>query len=76
MKKNSKMPKRDFMKLVLLLAFIQITIFTVWQMVVFSITGNDAITLIQCFVTLLGVEVGLLMRKKILGIKRGEGESE
>lgn len=75
MKKNSKMPKRDFMKLVLLLAFIQITIFTVWQMVVFSITGNEASTLIQWFFTLWGVEVGLLMLKKILGIKRGEGES-
>ena len=74
--KKAKMPKRDFMKLVLLLAFIQITIFTVWQMVVFTISGNEASTLIQWFFTLWGVEVGLLMLKKILGIKRGEVESE
>lgn len=76
MKQNKKMPKRDFMKLVLLLAFIQITIFTVWQMVVFSINGNEASTLIQWFFTLWGIEVGLLMLKKILGIRKGEGDSE
>ena len=76
MKQNKKMPKRDFMKLVLLLAFIQITIFTVWQMVVFSINGNEASTLTQWFFTLWGIEVGLLMLKKILGIRKGEGDSE
>jgi len=34
--------------------------------VVFTITGNEAATLIQWFFTLWGVEVGLLMLKKIL----------
>lgn len=63
---GNKDQKKKFMKRVLLLAFIQVTIFTIWQMVVFTITGNEASTLIQWFFTLWGVEVGLLMLKKIL----------
>ena len=63
---GKRVTKKQFMKRVLLLAFIQVTIFTIWQMVVFTITGNEASTLIQCFFTLWGVEVGLLMLKKIL----------
>lgn len=61
-----RVTKKQYMKRVLLLAFVQITIFTIWQMVVFTITGNEASTLIQWFFTLWGVEVGLLMLKKIL----------
>lgn len=63
---GKRVTKKQFMKRVLLLAFIQVTIFTLWQMVVFTITGNEASTLIQWFFTLWGVEVGLLMLKKIL----------
>lgn len=63
---GKRVTKKQFMKRVLLLAFIQVTIFTIWQMVVFTITGNEASTLIQWFFTLWGVEVGLLMLKKIL----------
>lgn len=63
---GKRVTKKQFMKRVLLLAFIQVTIFTIWQMVVFTITGNEAATLIQWFFTLWGVEVGLLMLKKIL----------
>ena len=63
---GKRVTKNQFMKRVLLLAFIQVTIFTIWQMVVFTITGNEASTLIQWFFTLWGVEVGLLMLKKIL----------
>ena len=63
---GKRVTKKQFMKRVLLLAFIQVTIFTIWQMVVFTITGNEASTLIQWFFTLWGVEVGLLMMKKIL----------
>ena len=63
---GKRVTKKQFMKRVLLLAFIQVTIFTIWQMVVFTITGNEASPLIQWFFTLWGVEVGLLMLKKIL----------
>ena len=63
---GKRVTKKQFMKRVLLLAFIQVTSFTIWQMVVFTITGNEAATLIQWFFTLWGVEVGLLMLKKIL----------
>ena len=63
---GKRVTKKQFIKRVLLLAFIQVTIFTIWQMVVFTITGNEASTLIQWFFTLWGVEVGLLMLKKIL----------
>ena len=63
---GKRVTKKQFMKRVLLLAFIQVTIFTIWLMVVFTITGNEAATLIQWFFTLGGVEVGLLMLKKIL----------
>lgn len=63
---GKKITKKQFKKRVLLLAFIQITIFTIWQMIVFSITGNEASTLIQWFFTLWGVEVGLLMLKTLL----------
>lgn len=59
--------KTEFMKRVLLLAFIQVTVFTLWQMAVFTFTDRgEASTLIQWFYTLWGVEVGLLMLKKIL----------
>lgn len=59
--------KAEFMKRVLLLAFIQVTVFTLWQMAVFTFTDRgEAPTLIQWFYTLWGVEVGLLMLKKIL----------
>lgn len=59
--------KKQFMKRVLLLAFVQVTIFTLWQMAVFTFTDKgEASTLIQWFYTLWGVEVGLLMLKKIL----------
>lgn len=59
--------KKQFMKQVLLLAFIQVSIFTLWQMAVFTFTDKgEASTLIQWFYTLWGVEVGLLMLKKIL----------
>lgn len=63
---SKRTTKKQFMKRVLLLAFVQITIFTIWQMVVFTFTGNEASSLIQWFYTLWGVEVGLLMLKKIL----------
>lgn len=63
----------SFMKMVLLLAFIQITVYTIWQMVVFTITGLEASTLTQWFFTLWGIEVGLLMLKKILENKTGRG---
>ena len=72
---GKRVTKKQFMKRVLLLAFIQVTIFTIWQMVVFTITGNEASTLIQWFFTLWGVEVGLLMLKKILeGRKPKDGD--
>lgn len=59
--------KTEFMKRVLLLAFLQVTAFTLWQMAVFTFTDKgEASTLIQWFYTLWGVEVGLLMLKKIL----------
>lgn len=59
--------KTQFMKRVLLLAFIQVTVFTLWQMAVFTLTDKgEASTLIQWFYTLWGVEVGLLMLKKIM----------
>lgn len=59
--------KTEFMKRVLLLAFLQVTVFTLWQMAVFTFTDRgEASTLIQWFYTLWGVEVGLLMLKKIL----------
>lgn len=59
--------KTEFMKRVLLLAFVQVTVFTLWQMAVFTFTDRgEASTLIQWFYTLWGVEVGLLMLKKIL----------
>lgn len=59
--------KKQFMKRVLLLAFIQVTIFTLWQMAVFTFTDKgEASTLIQWFYTIWGVEVGLLMLKRIL----------
>ena len=68
-----RVTKKQYMKRVLMLAFVQITIFTIWQMVVFTITGNEASTLIQWFFTLWGVEVGLLMLKKILEGKKPKG---
>lgn len=64
---GKRQTKKQFMKRVLLLAFIQVTIFTAWQMAVFTLTDKgEASTLIQWFYTLWGVEVGLLMLKKIL----------
>ena len=70
---SRRVTKKQYMKRVLLLAFVQITTFTIWQMVVFTITGNEADTLIQWFFTLWGVEVGLLMLKKILEGKKPKG---
>lgn len=63
----------DFMKKILCLAFGQITVYTIWQMAVFTITGNEASTLTQWFFTLWGLEVGLLMLKKILDARCGQG---
>ena len=63
---GKRVTKKQFMKRVLLLAFIQVTIFTIWQMVVFTLTGNEASSLVQWFYTLWGLEVGLLMLKKII----------
>lgn len=73
---GKRVTKKQFMKRVLLLAFIQVTIFTIWQMVVFTITGNEASTLIQWFFTLWGVEVGLLMLKKILEGRKPKDDGE
>lgn len=73
---GKRVTKKQFMKRVLLLAFIQVTIFTIWQMVVFTITGNEASTLIQWFFTLWGVEVGLLMLKKILESRKPKDGGE
>lgn len=73
---GKRVTKKQFMKRVLLLAFIQVTIFTIWQMVVFTITGNEASTLIQWFFTLWGVEVGLLMLKKILEGRKPKDSGE
>lgn len=67
---GKRVTKKQFMKRVLLLAFVQITIFTIWQMIVFTVTGNEASTLIQWFFTLWGVEVGLLMLKRIIETRR------
>ena len=61
------------MKKVLCLAFGQITAYTIWQMCVFTATGNEASTLTQWFFTLLGIEVGLLMLKKIMDDKKDKG---
>lgn len=72
-KRGKRANKIQYMKMVLRLAFVQITGFTVWQMIVFTITGNEASTLIQWFFTLWGIEVGLLMLKKILEGKRPKG---
>lgn len=72
-KRGKRANKIQYMKMVLRLAFVQITVFTVWQMIVFTITGNEASTLIQWFFTLWGIEVGLLMLKKILEGKRPKG---
>ena len=65
------MAKKSFMKKILGLSFVQLTIFTIWQMAVFTFTGNEADTLIQWFYTFWGIEVSLLMIKKI--IEKHEG---
>lgn len=65
--------KNNFMKLVLVVAFVQITLYTVWQMVVFTMTGNEASTLTQWLFTLWGIEIGLLMLKRLLDDKRDKG---
>ena len=65
--------KNNFMKLVLVVAFVQITIYTIWQMVVFTVTGNEASTLTQWLFTLWGIEIGLLMLKRLLDDKRDKG---
>ena len=56
----------NFMAFVVKLAFVQLTIFSLWQMTVFTITGNEASTLTQWFFTFWGVEVGLMMLKKLI----------
>lgn len=71
-----KTPPDSFKKAVLYLAFIHISIFTIWQMIVFTITGNEASTLIQWFFTLWGVEVGLLMLKTLLDDRRNAKSQE
>lgn len=68
-RRDTMMSTKDqvpFMTKVLYLAAIQITVYTVWQMAVFTVTGNEASTLTQCFFTLWGTEVALLMLKKLI----------
>lgn len=72
-KKSDSSSNLTFMKGVLILAFAEISIYTIWQMVVFTTTGLEASTLTQWFYTLWGVEVGLLMLKKIMDDKKDKG---
>lgn len=73
---GKRLEKGSFMKFVLILAFSQLTIYTIWQMVVFTFTGNEASTLTQWFFTLWGLEIGLLMLKKILEQKKSKEAKE
>jgi len=66
--------KGTFMTFVVKLAFVQLTIFSIWQMVVFTLTGNEASTLTQWFFTFWGIEVGLTMLKKIMDGKRKDSQ--
>lgn len=68
-RKNKSDSKGDFMTFVVRLAFVQLTIYSIWQMVVFTHTGNEASTLTQWFFTFWGIEVGLMMLKKLMDTK-------
>lgn len=62
---ESKLGDGWFMKTTLILCFIEINLYTIWQQIIFTITGNEAATLTQWFFTLWGIEVGLMCFKKI-----------
>jgi hypothetical protein len=59
-----------FSKFVLFLCFLQLTAYSVWQAYVFQITGNEASTLTQWFFTFWGIEVALLMIKRVMEDKK------
>ena len=64
--KRVKKSGHGFSKFVLILCFLQLTAYSLWQAYVFQITGNEASTLTQWFFTFWGIEVALLMIKRVM----------
>ena len=57
---------KSFMKGVLRLALFNVIVYQVWQMIIFTLYQAEATTLTENVYQFWGLEVGLLMIKKIL----------
>lgn len=73
---SRKKSSKGFARKVLLFTIIQIVIYEIWQMVVFTISGNEASSLTQWMFTFWGIEVALCMMKKLADGKRQSQDSE
>ena len=66
MGKGKRQSKHSYMKKTIALCVVYLTIYTLWQMYTFQTTGQEASTLTQWVFTFWGIEVALLMIKRVM----------